>query len=116
GAGGLAGVMLAMWTSRGLESLLPPLPYPILIDATVNLRVLAFTLAVVAVATILFGLVPALQGSRTRLLQAIRASRSASSTPGRARLRSALVVAQVALALVLLICAGLFLRTLSNAY
>jgi macrolide transport system ATP-binding/permease protein len=115
-AGGLAGVLLAQWTSRGLGALLPPLPYPILIDATVNLRVLGFSLVVVAVATVLFGLVPALQGSRTRLLHAVRASRASSSTPGRARLRSALVVAQVALALVLLVCAGLFLRTLSNAY
>lgn len=116
GTGGLAGVLLAQWTSRGLDALLPPLPYPILIDASVNVRVLGFTLVVVAVATILFGLVPALQGSRTRLLQAVRASRASSSTPGRARLRSTLVVAQVALALVLLVCAGLFLRTLSNAY
>ncbi len=116
GAGGIAGVLLAQWTSRGLDALLPPLPYPVLVDASVNLRVLGFTLVVVAVATILFGLVPALQGSRTRLLQAVRASRASSSTPGRARLRSTLVVAQVALALVLLVCAGLFLRTLSNAY
>lgn len=115
-AGGAAGVLLAQWTSQSLGALLPPLPYPILIDATVNLRVLGFSLAVVAVATVLFGLMPALQGSRTRLLQAVRASRATSSTPGRARLRSTLVVAQVALALVLLVCAGLFLRTLSNAY
>ncbi len=116
GAGGAAGVLLAQWTSRGLDALLPPLPYPVLVDASVNLRVLGFTLVVVAVATILFGLVPALQGSRTRLMQAVRSSRASSSTPGRARLRSTLVVAQVALALVLLVCAGLFLRTLSNAY
>jgi macrolide transport system ATP-binding/permease protein len=115
-AGGLAGVLLAQWTSRGLEALLPPLPYPILIEASVNIRVLAFSLMVVAAATMVFGLIPALQGSRTRLMQAVRASRASSSTPGRARLRSALVVAQVALALVLLVCAGLFLRTLSNAY
>lgn len=116
GAGGAVGILLAQWTSRGLDALLPPLPYPVLIDASVNLRVLGFSLAVVVIATVVFGLMPALQGSRARLLHAVRASRAASSTAGRARLRSALVVAQVALALVLLVCAGLFLRTLSNAY
>lgn len=114
--GGAAGVLMATWTSRLLQALLPPLPYPVLIDSSVNPRVLAFSALVVAATTVLFGLAPALQGARARMLSAVRSSRGAAATPGRARLRSALVVGQVALALILLVCAGLFVRTLNNAY
>jgi macrolide transport system ATP-binding/permease protein len=116
GAGGLAGVVMALWTSRGLDALLPPLPYPILVGATLNVRVLLFSVIVVVFATLLFGLAPAVQGSRGRLVAAAHASRASTTTPGRARMRTGLVVGQVALALVLLVCAGLFTRTLLNAY
>lgn len=114
--GGLAGVAIAMWTAGGLDALLPPLPYPVLIGAELNMRVLLFSAAIVIVATILFGLAPALQGSRAQLQSTLRASRSGTTTQGRARLRRVLVVSQIALAMVLLICAGLFVRTLGNAY
>lgn len=115
-AGGLAGVTIAIWTSRSLGSLLPPLPYPVLIQSSVNLRVLLFSAGVVILATLIFGLAPALQGSRTMLRGTLQAARSSTSTPARSRLRRSLVVAQVSLAMVLLIAAGLFVRTLSNAY
>ena len=114
-AGGIAGVTLAIWTSRGLDALLPPLPFPVLIGAGLNLRVLLFSAAVVVLATFIFGLAPAMQGSRAQLQSTIRAPR-AGATRGRARLRRVLVVSQVALAMVLLISAGLFVRTLVNAY
>jgi macrolide transport system ATP-binding/permease protein len=97
--GGAAGVALATWTSSGLDRLLPPLPFPVVIFAT-----------------IVFGLAPALQGSRAQLQSTLRAARSGTTTQGRARLRRVLVVSQVALAMVLLVCAGLFVRTLGNAY
>ncbi len=116
GAGGIAGVIMAIWTSRGLDALLPPLPYPVFIGASLNGRVLAFSAGVTVLATIVFGLAPALQGSRTQLQAAIRGTRANTSTRGRARLRQGLVVSQVALAMVLLISAGLFVRTLANAY
>jgi macrolide transport system ATP-binding/permease protein len=114
--GGLAGIAIATWTAGGLDALLPPLPYPVLIGAGLNARVLLFSAAIVIVATMLFGLAPALQGSRAQLQSTLRASRSGTATQGRARLRRALVVSQVALAMVLLISAGLFVRTLGNAY
>ncbi|HEX6322841.1 MAG TPA: ABC transporter permease [Vicinamibacterales bacterium] len=114
--GGLAGVAIATWTAGGLDALLPPLPYPVLIGAGVNPRVLLFSAAVVVGATMLFGLAPALQGSRVQLQSTLRGSRSGTTTQGRARLRRALVVGQVAMAMVLLISAGLFVRTLGNAY
>ena len=114
--GGAAGVAVAVWTSGGLDALLPPLPYPVLIGADLNARVLLFSGGVVVFATIVFGLAPALSGSRAPLQSTLRASRAGTTTPGRARLRRMLVVSQVALAMVLLICAGLFVRTLNNAY
>ena len=116
GLGGIAGVGIAAWTSRGLEALLPPLPYPVAIGAGLNGRVLIFSAGVVVLATFVFGVAPALQGSRSRVQSTLRAAGTGWNTPGRARLRRALVVSQIALAMVLLICAGLFVRTLINAY
>ena len=114
--GGAAGVAIATWASSGLEALLPPLPYPVVIGAGLNSRVLLFSAVVVVLATIVFGLAPALQGSRAQLQSTLRSARAGTTTQGRARLRRVLVVSQVALAMVLLICAGLFVRTLGNAY
>lgn len=76
-------------------------------------RVLTFTVVVVMATTVLFGLYPALHGSRVDLASMLRASGSQSgSSRGHSRLRSALVVVQMACALVLLVGAGLALRTL----
>ena len=112
--GGAAGTVLAVWTSRGLDRLLPPLPFPIAIGASVNVRVLMFSAAAVVLCTILFGLAPALYGSRSQLQGTLRSARGSSHA--RARVRRVLVAAQVALAMVLLVSAGLFARTLANAY
>lgn len=113
--GGVAGVAIATWTSRALGALLPPLPYPILISASVNPRVLIFSAAVVVIATIVFGLAPALQGSRASLQDTLRVAGSVGTNRRRTRLRRILVAAQIALATVLLVCAGLFVRTLARA-
>jgi predicted permease len=114
-AGGVVGIVMALWTSRMLVALLPPLPYPVALHSSVNLRVVLFSAGVVVLATLVFGLVPALQGSRSALGRALRIGRG-DVGGSRARLRRGLVVAQVALALVLLVAAGLFVRTLSHAY
>ena len=116
GAGGLAGLVMAMWTSKSLDALMPPLPFPVLIGAGLNGRVLAFNAVVIVIATIAFGLAPAWQGSRSYLKAAIGGARAGTATRDRARLRRVLVVSQVSLSMVLLIAAGLFVRTLSNAY
>ena len=114
-AGGAAGLLLARWTSGMLTLFVPPTPYPIAFDASLNPRVLAFSLALTLVTAIVSGLLPALRGSRSDVAAALKASAPANVGGGRAPLRQALVVAQVALSLLLLVCAALFLRSLARA-
>jgi len=115
-AGGAIGLAVAYTATGLLTRLLPPMPFQVLIPATVSLRVVVVALGAVGLSTLLFGLMPALQASRPNLVPALReGSGSVGSHPGRSRLRRTLVVSQVALALVLLVGAGLFTRTMLNA-
>jgi predicted permease len=106
--GGIAGLLVAHVGTKLLLALKPPIPIPIALDLTLNYRVLAFTLLVSVATGILFGVAPALQASRS-LVPAMK------STERRLGLRSILVVVQVALSLVLLIGAGLLLKSAGNA-
>jgi predicted permease len=106
-AGGALGVLLAPAVTRALIRFLPP---AVDLSPQIDLRVLAFSLAVTTGTALLFGLVPALTASRAQPAAALKAQ--SSTVSGGLRLRKALVVGQIALALVLLIGAGLFLRTL----
>ena len=114
--GGIAGLVIAYWSRFALLALRPPF----LPDGAVNLamdaRVLAFT-ALVALGTgLLFGIVPALQFSRPDLAVELKDRSSQPAGSGRrVTMRNALVVSQVALSMVALISAGLFLRSLGNA-
>ncbi len=112
--GGAAGTMIAHWAARLFLTVELPLPVPIDLSLGVDLRVLAFTLAVTLVAGILFGLAPALQATRLDVVSSL-SHVGGGDGPRQVRARSAFVVAQVALALLLLICAGLFLRSLEEA-
>jgi predicted permease len=110
---GLAGVVLASVFVRGFVALSPAnLPR---IDAVrMDTTVVLFALAISLVSTVIFGLVPALQASRLDLLDALKqggAKGAVSSGSGSSRLRSALVVIEVALSVVLLAAAGLLLRS-----
>jgi len=109
-AGGV-GVLVAYWSRDTLTSLLPPAPFPIGLDFVVDGRVLLFTLGVTLVAAMAFGLFPALQASNPALVPTIK-DEIGGGPAHRSRLESALVAGQVALSLVALVCAGLFLRTL----
>jgi predicted permease len=112
--GGALGLVLAFGGVRALVSLLPA-DFPRANDIHVSAPVLLFTLAVSLVTGILFGLAPAMQASRTDPKQGLQNSGRGSTTgKHHNRLRSALVIAEVSLASVLLIGAGLMLRTFLN--
>lgn len=112
--GAAFGIALAVAGVKALVSLLPA-DFPRAGDIHVNLAVFVFTLAIALAAGVLFGLAPALQVSRTDLQRALHESgRSATGSPGSVRLRNALVVSEVSLSCVLLIGAGLVLRSFVN--
>ncbi len=111
---GAAGLLLAIWMRNGLIALLPTLPFPVVFDLGLDWRVVAFALGASLMAGMVASLVPALQASRPDLLTALKDDSHAAGSR-KMRLRNALVLGQVALSLVLLICAGLFLRALERA-
>jgi predicted permease len=114
--GGAVGVLFALWGKDVLASMgaKPGSFLPPDLDYQLNWRVLGFTVAVSLVTGTLFGLAPAWRATRLDLTSALKVSNRGSSGGARSRLSKALVVAQVAMSLVLLIGAGLFLRTLRN--
>ena len=108
--GGVLGVLLAYW---GIQLLIGfgPDNIPRLSEISIDLRVLAFTFGISLVTGVLFGMIPALQASRPDLNDALKEG-SRGSTGGRSRtLRNVFVVTEVALALILLIGAGLMIRS-----
>ncbi|HEX5964701.1 MAG TPA: ABC transporter permease [Pyrinomonadaceae bacterium] len=111
--GGAAGVFLAVWIVKGLLAFKPPIDFPLTIDLALDWRVLLFSLGVSLVAGAVFGLAPALQSTRPNLLHALKDT-SAQGGAGRTRLRSVLVVAQIAISLIVLVAAGLVVRTLQQ--
>jgi len=112
--GGFVGVLLAWWGSRLLLVMASDGPDALPVDVTPNLRILGFTFGVSALCAIGFGIAPALRASRTEPNTSLKAGKSAASTLLRSPLGKTFVVAQVALSLLLLIAAGLFVRTLIN--
>jgi putative ABC transport system permease protein len=110
--GGACGVGLAWISGRFLLSTLSLGPFPVTFDLTPNLRVLAFAAAVAIATGILFGIAPAFQATATGPSAVLK--QGARATTSRSRLLPSLVSAQVALTLVLLIGASLFVRTLQN--
>ena len=111
--GGCVAFLLASWCAPALLALKPP-SLPIKVDVPLDWRVLAFTLGVSLATGIIFGVAPASRSAKTDVASALK---DESSIGGyrKSRLRSALVVAQVAVCSVLLISAGLCVRSLLNA-
>ncbi|HET6277617.1 MAG TPA: ABC transporter permease [Candidatus Polarisedimenticolia bacterium] len=114
--GGILAVVMALWTSDAIKLFIPRTPFPVSLSLAIDRSVLGFTLLVSVLTGIVFGLVPALQASRPDLVRSLK-QESTTTTGGRrkGRLRNILVASQVALSLVLLIAAGLFLRSLQQA-
>jgi len=112
-AGGALGLLLAVWAKNGLLAILPePMSVAKVNSVSIDGNVLAFCLGVSAATGILFGLIPALRASRADLGSALKeGGRASSGSLGRNRLRAALVAGEMALALMLLIGAGLMLKS-----
>jgi predicted permease len=114
--GGALGILAAVWSNRALTAVRLPIPVTLALGLTIDMRVLLFTLGASVLTAVLFGLAPALRISRTDLAATLKEEGAAASgARAKRRLHSALVVAQVALSLVLLICAGLSIRSMQNA-
>ena len=114
--GGLAAALAALPVTMGsLQGFAPSSDLPVGVTIKSDWSVVLFTIAIAAVATLLFGLVPALRASRPNVVAAIKDESGGSTSPKKAWLRNSLVIAQVALSLVLLVSAGLFLKTLHRA-
>ncbi len=112
--GGAAGLGLAVWIDKALVGFLPAGTVPLAISSTPDARVLGFTAAVALATGLLFGLAPALQATRPELARTLKDEGGALAGGSGAGLRKSLVVAQVALSLLLLIGAGLFMQSLKN--
>ena len=112
--GGACGILLAFWGTKALLALAPS-TLPRLTGVQVDLRILLLSLGASLVCGLIFGMVPALTASKTNLVNSLKESERTDSGSGtRQWLRRTFVVAEVALALVLLISAGLLIRSFSK--
>ena len=114
GLGGLFGLLIAQW---GTEALIRTVPQniPRISNIQLDAAVLVFTLVVSLATGVIFGLVPALQASHVDLNTALKTgTRTGTGGEHKHRLRNALVMAEVALALILLVCAGLLIQSFAR--
>jgi predicted permease len=113
--GGAAGILLAFWADHLLmAAYLPSDSQGLKISTVPDLRILLFTIAVTLVTGLLFGLAPALQATRPDVAPTLKDQAGAVVGGGNSLLRKSLVAAQVMLSLLLLIGAGLFVKSLTN--
>ena len=109
--GGGAGLVLALWGTSFVESLGTQVS-PLLSGIRIDSRVLGFTTMISILAGVFFGLAPALRISNPELSNSLKeGSRGSGTNSSRSRLRDALVVSEIAMALVLLVCAGLLIKS-----
>jgi predicted permease len=114
-AGGVLGLVLAIWTDHALLAFLPPDAVAFKLSTTPDLRILLFATVVSLFTGLIFGLVPALQSTKPDVAPTLKDTVGGIVGGGtHVRVRKALVAAQVMLSLLLLIGAGLFIRSLRN--
>ena len=113
--GGAAGIVAGMWASRALAAVRLPGDLPVRFDFRLDGRVFAYGLALTLATALLAGLAPAIRAARAAVTSGLRHSAHGSRGGPGHRIRSALVVAQVALCFVLLFAAGLFVRSALQA-
>jgi predicted permease len=109
--GGVVGIALARWILDLAVHIIQVSPLPIGLDLALDGNVLAFTAAVATLSGVVVGLVPAVQATRPDLMATIKDGVGRAAVGGPIRLGNALVSAQMAVSLVLLVAAGLFLRS-----
>jgi predicted permease len=110
-AGAAGGLLFARWTGRAIVAGLSTPSNLVFLDLTPDWRVFAFTTAVTVLTALVFGTVPALRASRTAPMASMKDGARTFSSAGKYGLANALVVGQVALSLMLVVVAGLFVRT-----
>ncbi|HEV2349969.1 MAG TPA: ABC transporter permease, partial [Terriglobia bacterium] len=112
--GGALGMFFSSWTTNALLAMVSSGAEPISLDVSPDAQVLLFALLATFVTALLFGAVPAMRATRFDLTPALKEGRGALSAASRSRFARALIVAQVAVSLILLVGAALFLRSLVN--
>ncbi len=114
--GGVLGLAMAAWTTDIFSAVVPVLPYSLALNFTPDATVIAFTFGVALVTGIIFGLAPAWQSSKTDVVPVLKGEPiTIGQLSRRFTLRNLLVVSQIALSLVVLVCGGLFVKSLQNA-
>src|SRR5215471_3917618 len=112
--GGIVSIVVAHWTLNGIAAMLPP-QTGMAMEFSLSIPVVVFTAALSLGTGLLFGIVPALQSTRSDLVTELRNnSGKLSGGRGAARFRTSLVTTQIALSMALLVCAGLFIKSLQN--
>lgn len=115
-AGGALGLVLGVWGRNLLWSFRPAAVANNFVELTIDGRVLAFGVALSLATAVIFGIVPARQASRSSVGDALKDVRASGRTGRGAAARNALIVGQMALSLVALVAAALFLRSIQRAY
>jgi predicted permease len=115
-AGGGVALLITFWTAGSLMKFMPDTDYPLSLTIGTDRTVMFATLAIALLTGIIFGILPALRSSGVAPITVLKEdSSSMSGTLRKARLAGGLVVAQISLSLLLLICAGLFIRSVRSA-
>ena len=112
--GGALGIALAAVANRLLLRMVSDGPDTIPLDVSIDTRLLLFTLAITVATALLFGTLPAFRATKLDLTETLKAGRGPQGMSGKSPLARALVISQIAFSLVLMVGAGLFLRTLNN--
>ena len=115
-AGGAVALLITFWTEGSLMKFMPATDVPIALVVRADRTVLLLTLVISLLTGVIFGILPALRSSSLAPVAVLKEDTgSVSRGPKKARLASALVVAQISLSLLLLVCAGLFIRSFLSA-
>ena len=115
-AGGALALMLTTWTAGTFAAFIPSSSIPLTLNGHTNVGVILATMAVSILTAMVFGILPALRISRLAPIAVLKEEAGAiSGGIHKSRLSNGLVVAQISLSLLLLICAGLFIRSLQNS-